>query len=197
MPKILWSYALVSDIPDHFHIVLKFRLKIIYWASDHSVLLSETFILLKKSDLCKLRTCYYKYCKYMLYLHLSYRNWRIIRKYKAPDITAKLQELHYKLSTQAYRRLTPYHGLIRLFCWPFSSLILLYLLYCTFVLIRLFCWFCCTYVLFSFLGLFSFLMFILFPLFLIHYPHTVLCSGLEIIYYYYYYFQFFQEWWRN
>ena len=101
---------------------------------DHSVLyLYGTFILLKKSGLCKLRRCYYEHCKYPLYLPLSYRNWRIIRKYQAPDITPNLQELHDKLSTQAYRRLTLYHGLIRLFCWPFSLLILLYLLCCAFV----------------------------------------------------------------
>jgi len=58
----------------------------------------------------------------LLYLPLSYRNWRIVRKYKAPDITAKLRKIHDKLSGQAYQRLTC------LFCSPFSLLILLYLL---------------------------------------------------------------------
>ena len=105
---------------------------------------------MKKSKLCELCRCYYKYCEYLLYLPLSYRNWRVFRKYKAPFIAKKLKEFHDKLSAKVYKRLTSYSGFIRVFCCRFlvdlAVLIMFYL--STIFVIYLFCWFCCTSVVF-------------------------------------------------
>jgi len=84
--------------------------------SDHSVLyLSGLYPIFKKKDISDIRSSYFRFCKFLLYLPLWYRNRKIIKKFHLPNITEKLTDLHKKLSETAYRRLSPHHGLIRLY----------------------------------------------------------------------------------
>ena len=83
---------------------------------DHSVLcLSGLYPLLKKKDLNQIRTFYFRYCKFLLYLPPWYSNGKIIRKFDVPDISAKLALLHIRLSESAFYRLLPHHPLVRRF----------------------------------------------------------------------------------
>ena len=55
---------------------------------DHSVLyLSGLYPLLKK-DVYQIRTFYFRYCKFLPYLHPWYSNGKIIRKSDVPNISA-------------------------------------------------------------------------------------------------------------
>ena len=83
---------------------------------DQSVLyLSGLYPLLKKNDVNQIRTFYFRYCKFLLYLPPWYSNGKIIRKFDVPDISAKLALLHGRLSESAFYRLSPHHPLVRLF----------------------------------------------------------------------------------
>ena len=65
---------------------------------DQSVLyLSGLYPLLKKNDVNQIRTFYFRYCKFLLYLPPWYSNGKIIRKFDVPDISAKLALLAWKI----------------------------------------------------------------------------------------------------
>ena len=83
---------------------------------DQSVLyLSGLYPLLKKNDVNQIRTFYFRYCKFLLYLPPWYSNGKIIRKFDVPNKSAKLAFLHGGLSESAFNRLSPHHPLVRLF----------------------------------------------------------------------------------
>jgi len=84
--------------------------------SDHSVLyLSGLYPILRNKDFSDVQVAYFRFCKYLLYLPIWYRNRKLINKSHLPNITEKLTGLQKKISETAYRRLSPHHGLIRSF----------------------------------------------------------------------------------
>ena len=94
---------------------------------DHSILfLAGLRPFLNRQHLQNMWVLYFLYCKNLLYLPLSYRNWKIIRKFCATDIIFVYKKLYARLGTDACQRLGPYHPLTRLY-W-------LYCLFCIFVL---------------------------------------------------------------
>ena len=83
---------------------------------DHSVLFcSGIRPLLLTGDLKRIRTHYYRYCKFLLYLPRSYRNSKLVKQYCATDITNAFEKLSAKLAIEALYRLEYFHRLIRLF----------------------------------------------------------------------------------
>ena len=83
---------------------------------DHSILFaSGIFLLLKKTELKRIRINYFRFCKFLLFLPPWTKNRVIINKFLVPNITEKLEALHRKLSNTACIRFSPHHHLIRFF----------------------------------------------------------------------------------
>ena len=84
---------------------------------DHFMLFCAGFcMLLNKGNVKRVKTNYYWYCKFLLYLPRSFRNRRLISIYQATDIVLSVEKLNSKLIDDVPIRLGPNHHLIRLFC---------------------------------------------------------------------------------
>ncbi|XP_065581737.1 uncharacterized protein LOC136041106 [Artemia franciscana] len=84
---------------------------------DYYVLFCAVFFVLSnKGDVKRVKTDYYRYFKFLLYLPRSFRNRRLINKYQATDIVLSVEKLSSNLIDEAPICFGPNNHLIRLFC---------------------------------------------------------------------------------
>ena len=83
--------------------------------TDHSFFfLSGIYPIFHKKDISSIRSYYFRFSRFLLYLPPWYRNRSLISIYSFQDIGSKLTELAGKIPQSTYKYLPAYGGLTRL-----------------------------------------------------------------------------------